>query len=81
MNDKFDKLIDVLTSIDKKLDIVSKNITQIRSADAIRNLALSNFVSQQESINSNHSKSIESLTKCFDRWFEAEGRFKNVIKN
>lgn len=81
MNDKLEELVSLLTNINKNLDIVSKNITALRSADSIRNLALSNFVKEQSGINDSHNRSIDSLVRCLDSWFEAEGKLKKIIKN
>ena len=81
MNDKLDELLSILGSINKNLEIVSQNITALRSADSIRNLALSNFVKEQSGINESHSSSIDSLVRCLDSWFEAEGKLKKIRKN
>lgn len=81
MNDKMEELLSLLTSMNKNLEIVSKNITALRSADSIRNLALSNFVKEQSGVNDSHSSSINSLVRCLDSWFEAEGKLKKIIKN
>ena len=80
MND-IKQLITILTDLSKEVSIISKNIAEMRSADAIRNLALSNFVTEQEKLNKHHDKRIEELSDVAST-IEAIGQLnKKLNKN
>tara|TARA_B100000035_G_C20929238_1_gene522268 strand:+ start:274 stop:516 length:243 start_codon:yes stop_codon:yes gene_type:complete len=80
MND-IKQLITILTDLSKEVSIISKNIAEMRSADAIRNLALSNFVTEQEKLNKHHDKRIEELSDVAST-IEAIGQLnKKINKN
>jgi hypothetical protein len=53
----------------------------MRSADSIRNLALSNFVNEQEKLNKRHDERIEELSEVASS-IEAIGQLnKKINKN
>ena len=75
------QLITILTDLSREVSIISKNIAEMRSADSIRNLALSNFVNEQEKLNKHHDKRIEELSEVASS-FEAIGQLnKKISKN
>ena len=59
------QLITILTDLSREVSIISKNIAEMRSADSIRNLALSNFVNEQEKLNKLHDERIEELSGSY----------------
>jgi hypothetical protein len=75
------QLITILTDLSREVSIISKNIAEMRSADSIRNLALSNFVNEQEKLNKRHDERIEELSEVAST-IEAIGQLnKKINKN
>ena len=75
------QLITILTDLSREVSIISKNIAEMRSADSIRNLALSNFVNEQEKLNKLHDERIEELSEVAST-IEAIGQLnKKINKN
>jgi hypothetical protein len=75
------QLITILTDLSREVSIISKNIAEMRSADSIRNLALSNFVNEQEKLNKRHDERIEELSEVAST-IEAIGQLnKKISKN
>lgn len=75
------QLITILTDLSREVSIISKNIAKMRSADSIRNLALSNFVNEQEKLNKRHDERIEELSEVASS-IEAIGQLnKKISKN
>ena len=75
------QLITILSDLSREVSIISKNIAEMRSADSIRNLALSNFVNEQEKLNKRHDERIEELSEVAST-IEAIGQLnKKINKN
>ena len=75
------QLITILTDLSREVSIISKNIEKMRLADSIRNLALSNFVNEQEKLNKRHDERIEELSEVASS-IEAIGQLnKKISKN
>ena len=78
MNNEIKQLTDAVSGINSKLETVVTILNDMRNGEAIRNLAMSNFVQTQEQINNSHTSGISELTRCLDSWFEAEGKLKKL---